>query len=239
MPLAILSAMEQELAPVLEAIRNRRTTRRAGREFHAGELFGVPVVAAFSRWGKVAAASTTTELILSHDASAVVFTGVAGAVSPRLRVGDIVVATTLAQHDMDASPLFPPGEIPLLGMREFRADPTWRDRLAAAARCFAEAESPGVSVALGPIASGDRFIGSESARRAVRRICPEAIAVEMEGAAAAQVCHEHDIPFACIRTISDAADDKAHHDVMPFINQHAGRYAVGILSRALNAAAKG
>lgn len=239
MPLAILSAMEQELAPVLGAIRHRRTTRRAGREFHSGELFGHPVVAAFSRWGKVAAASTTTEIILSHGATAVVFTGVAGAISTRLRVGDIVVATTLAQHDMDASPLFPPGEIPLLGMRDFRADPSWRDRLVTAARAFTDAEAPGATVVLGPIASGDRFIASESARRAVRRICPEAIAVEMEGAAAAQVCHEHDVPFACVRTISDAADDHAHHDVMTFINEQAGRYAVGILSRALTALPKG
>ena len=76
---------------------------------------------AFSRWGKVASASTVTTLIEFFEVDLVVFTGVAGALAPDLDIGDIVIAESLMQHDMDASALpgIKPFEIPLLGVENF------------------------------------------------------------------------------------------------------------------------
>jgi adenosylhomocysteine nucleosidase len=239
--LGILSAMPQELDAVLAMMSGVTTTSRAGRTFHRGLLEGVPAVAVFSRWGKVAAASTATELLIGHGVSRIVFTGVAGGLAPDVAVGDIVIAHRLWQHDLDASPLYPRGEIPLLGVAAIESDPALRQALTEASQAFIRDElsalkSPMLArtprVHLGDIASGDRFIASDSARADVLAAVPTALCVEMEGAAVAQVCHEHGIPFACVRTISDTADAHAAGTVMDFINALAGVYSAGIISRA-------
>ena len=81
----------------------------------------------------------------------------------------------------------------------------------------------------GLMASGDRFVATSAESAALRAALPEALAVEMEGAAVAQVCRDFDVPFAALRTISDRADDAAHVDFMRFIDQVASRYSAAIL----------
>src|SRR5262249_14718218 len=159
------------------------------------------VVVAFSRWGKVAAASTATELILEYGADRIVCSGIAGALDPSLRIGDVVVATRLFQHDMDASPFFAPTEIPLLGVKGLPTDEGMSRGLMAAAEAFlAEGEGAqgmhpaGRRAVRADIASGDRVIAGDTSRRAVLSLVPTAAAVEMEGAAIAQVCFEHGVP---------------------------------------------
>ena len=112
------------------------------RDYWAGELWGVPVVVAWSRWGKVAAASTTTHVLQTYRPREVILTGVAGSVDPAARVGDVVIADTLVQHDMDASPLFPRHEIPLLGVTEVPADPGIKEDLLSATEGFLTDELP-------------------------------------------------------------------------------------------------
>jgi adenosylhomocysteine nucleosidase len=251
--IAILAAMEQEVAGlratmlVDESLTQRPSPRTAGREYLAGTLWDVPVVLAASRWGKVAAAVTTTHVLGTFDPSHVVFTGVAGSLSPAVAVGDLVVAGTLVQHDMDASPLFPRHEIPLLGVSGFVADGTLSHRLQGAARRFLAEEfdsqiSPttaaefGISspaVHVGQIASGDRFVSGGAQSTRLREHLPEALCVEMEGAAAAQVCHEHGVPFGAVRVISDSAADNAHVDFPAFLDRVASRYSFGVLRHVL------
>jgi adenosylhomocysteine nucleosidase len=81
----------------------------------------------------------------------------------------------------------------------------------------------------GLIASGDQFIGSAARVQALRNTLPDVLAVEMEGAAVAQVCHEYGVPFSVIRTLSDTADDQAHIDFPAFLNEVASLYSHGIL----------
>ncbi|MFM6992039.1 MAG: 5'-methylthioadenosine/adenosylhomocysteine nucleosidase, partial [Rhodoferax sp.] len=111
-PIAILSALAEEQAGLLESLLEPVQVNHAGRTFWCGSLWGVPVVLALSRIGKVAAATTATALITHFGVRQVVFTGVAGGVGAGVRVGDVVVGTSYLQHDMDASPLFPRYEIP-------------------------------------------------------------------------------------------------------------------------------
>ena len=96
-PLAIVSAMHQELRALLPLLQHARRVERAGRSFHLGELHGHPVVLALSGIGKVAAATTTTLLIHSFQARALVLTGVAGGLAHGVNVGDVVVAQQLLQ----------------------------------------------------------------------------------------------------------------------------------------------
>ncbi len=228
MTLAIVSAMQQELSAVLDLLPDEQRVVVAGREFWRGHLHGQEVVAVLSRIGKVAAATTATALIERFGASAIVFTGVAGGLGPGVTVGDVVVADQFLQHDMDASPLFPRHEVPLYGQSRFATDPVLSDRLAAAAR----AALPSAGFHRGLVISGDRFVATTAEARALQAELPQALAVEMEGAAIAQVCLDYGIPYAAVRTISDRADDEAHGDFTSFIEQVASRHSAAIV-RAL------
>ncbi len=245
MPLAILGAMPEEISALRPLIRDPIPTTRAGREFIRGYLGTTPVVLAFSRWGKVAAASTATELILEHRVDRMVFCGIAGGLVPSLRIGDIVVADRLIQHDLDASPFFAPTQIPLLGIAALPTDPQMSAGLLAAASAFLAEDFPLLARGTGliddaprralraDIASGDQVIADPAARQRVLARVPTAVAVEMEGAAVAQVCFEHSVPFACFRTISDSADQNIHTDFPAFLAGLAPACAAGTLRRWL------
>jgi adenosylhomocysteine nucleosidase len=242
LPIAIVSAMHQELRALLALLHERRTVRLAGRDFHQGTIHGRPVVLVLSGIGKVAAATTAVLLMHEFGARELVFTGVAGGLRRGVKVGDVVVAQRLLQHDMDASPLFPRFEIPLTGRSHFDADAALAEALAAAAqRCLERADALiggahlrdfGVTdarVHRGLIVSGDRFVASAAHGAELRALLPEALAVEMEGAAVAQVCADFGRPFAVLRTISDRADDSAHVDFTRFIEAVASVYSRAIL----------
>ena len=243
--LALISAMPEEIAQVLASLEDVTRREGGGRTFHCGSFHGVPVVAAFSRWGKVAAAATVAQLLSLWQISQLVFCGVAGAVRADLAIGDIIVGTALIQHDMDASPLFPRYEVPLHGRAEFAADPGLAGRLLAAARIFVREDlatavdaqerrffgirEPAVHAGL--IASGDRFFAGGAALAELRARLPRTLCVEMEGAAAAQVCAEHGVPFAVVRTISDGGDEHAPRDFPRFTRTIARQFGAGILGR--------
>ena len=213
-PLAIVSAMDEELRALLPELRGATRVRLAGRTFHCGRIRGHPVVLVLSGIGKVAAATTAALLIHEFEAPVLVFTGVAGGLHRDVNVGDVVVAHQLLQHDMDASPLFPRFEVPLTGRARFDADAGLADALVAAAL-----RTPGACVHQGLIVSGDRFVSSAVDSDALRALLPDALAVEMEGAAVAQACADFGRPFAVVRTISDRADDTAHLDFARFIEE--------------------
>jgi adenosylhomocysteine nucleosidase len=239
--------MHEELAAVLARMPDEQKTVVAGREFWVGHWHGHEVVAVLSRIGKVAAATTATTLIERFGVNRIVFTGVAGGLAPQVSVGDVVVARAFIQHDMDASPLFPRHEVPLTGISHFLADPVLSDALAAAAPLALQdmlatlpasewlyLDLPNAQVHQGLIASGDRFVSQTVESQALQRELPDALAVEMECAAMAQVCHDYGVPLAAVRTISDRADDAAHMDFPKFIQSIASRYSVAVLDRLLS-----
>jgi adenosylhomocysteine nucleosidase len=112
--MALVGAMQEELAALLACMPDAQCETVAGRQFWVGHFEGHDVVAVLSGIGKVAAALTATLLIDKFQVRSMLFTGVAGGLSPAVKVGDVVVASDLLQHDMDASPLFPKYEVPLL-----------------------------------------------------------------------------------------------------------------------------
>jgi adenosylhomocysteine nucleosidase len=163
-----------------------------------------------------------------------------------VRVGDVVVANGFVQHDMDASPLFPRHEVPLYGRARFETDVNLSAQLAEAgqqvlakaaqhlgAGTLADFQLDSPRVHQGLVISGDRFVATSTESQALRLALPDALAVEMEGAAVAQVCHDYAVPFAAVRTISDRADDAAHTDFNRFIREVASRYSLAILSQWL------
>jgi adenosylhomocysteine nucleosidase len=240
--LGIVAAMEQELDAIVATMHVDGVVEVGGRRYHRGHYATEPVVCVTSRIGKVAAATTTAILLERFKPRAVVMTGLAGGVDPRVAVGDIVIADRLIQHDLDARPLFPRYEVPLLGASELRSDRALADRLAAGAARFVpppEVRALGVTaprVWRGLVASGDQFFASAAAVAALRAELPETLAVEMEGAAVAQVCHEHAIPFAVARVISDTADHAAPVDFTRFLTAACGPYARALVDALVTAA---
>lgn len=228
---AIVGAMQEELAAVLALMPDEQASTVGGRQFWSGHLHGQDVVAVLARIGKVAAATTATVLIERFQVDRVVFTGVAGGLAAPVQVGDVVVASAFLQHDMDASPLFPRHEVPLYGQSRFAADAALRVALVSAAR----QALPQATVHEGLVVSGDRFVSSAAESRALQQALPDALAVEMEGAAFAQVCHDFGIPFAAVRTISDRADDAAHGDFLQFIRTVASPHSAAIVEALLRA----
>jgi len=249
-PLGVLAALPEELGDLLATMRAESgvVTHTLGRrDYHVGAVHGVPCVVALARVGKVAAAATASALIHAFDVGAIAFTGVAGGVGPDVHIGDVVIGETLLQHDMNASPLFPCFEIPLLGRAHFDADAALAAALADACERFIAEDGATLAarfriapprVHRGLVISGDQFVASAQAVGALRSQLPQALAVEMEGAAIAQVCHEYDVPCAVVRTISDTADEHASASFKSFLSELAGTYSTGILKRFLPAYAQ-
>ena len=176
----------------------------------------------------------------------IVFTGVAGGLGEGVNVGDVVVAQRFLQHDMDASPIFPRHEVPGYGRSTFEADAALTAQLARASEqgLLALPSQLGSEVLKtfglqtprchqGLLISGDRFVSTTAESQALRAALPEALAVEMEGAAFAQVCHDYGVPLAVVRTISDRADDAAHVDFPRFLREVASRYSSAIIETLL------
>ena len=238
--IGIISAMQEEVQMLLNNLSNVETVEKGKRTYYTGKLFSKKVVIVFSRWGKVAAAATTVQLINDFDLEELIFTGVAGAIKPELEIGDIVVGTNLYQHDLNAVPFFEPYEIPIL--KKAFIETNDNTKLLAACHDFVNEYNHYINAETakefriakpaifeGDIASGDQFISSLEKIKELNEGIPSAVCVEMEGAAVGQVCYEYDIPFSIIRIISDESNNNAHIDFPKFADKIASRYAFGIL----------
>lgn len=238
--IGVISAMPEEIQSLLDALKNVTTTTKGKRNYYVGTFKNTQMVIAFSRWGKVAAAVTTTQLINDFKVDEIIFTGVSGALSEELQIGDLVLGTHLYQHDMDARPIFNRFEIPLLGKTYFETFQNLKLEVAIEnfqknihqqieAKYLAEFDIKNSQLLKGIIISGDQFIASKEKVAHLKEIIPNALCVEMEGASVAQVCYEYDIPFSIIRIISDNANATAPIDFPKFTNAIACKIAKGIL----------
>jgi adenosylhomocysteine nucleosidase len=246
--IGILSALPEEINGVLQLVQNAETKEIGGRVYTSGIIQDENVVVVFSRWGKVAAASTVTTLIELFHVDEIVFTGIAGGIHSDLNVGDIVIASSCVFHDMDTRPLNERFVVPLINQKFFELSTSDHiiERLKSkfinenveeivSSQWMNFFNLNNVKVVNRPIASGDQFINSEEARNDLLLNLPEVACVEMEGAAVAQVCFEHNVPCVIIRTISDSANQTAAVDFEPFAKHVASNYSVAIISVLLSA----
>lgn len=248
MTIGIIGAMPEEINALADNMVIEHSKIIASRTFLQGKLYGVDVVLVLSRVGKVSAAITACMLVAHFAVDKIIFIGVGGGADPALNVGDVVIASGVMHHDLDASPLFPKYEVPLLGVSIFYPDPYLLDITTAAVNYYLNEQMEreiGTEVlrkfaivkpklALGVIASGDQFINHPDTlsgiKTAIEQVSPSALkCVEMEGAAVAQACHELGVRFVIIRTLSDKADHSAHLDFGQFIASIASTYSNGII----------
>ena len=230
MKIGIIGAMLEEIEGIRAEHDWHKQHEVGARTYYEGTVHGHEIVLVFSRWGKVAAASVTTTLINLFNVDAIIFMGVAGAVAPELNIGDVVLAKNLIQHDMNAFPLFPRFEIPLVAKSYFAAEEKL-NQLATQAinQALQSAELKKLPLHQfsittpklyhGTIASGDQFISSTDITSELSSAINNLLCVDMESAAVAQICDDYQMPFSIIRVISDKADHSAHIDFPKFIQE--------------------
>ncbi|MFT4755058.1 MAG: adenosylhomocysteine nucleosidase [Salibacteraceae bacterium] len=244
--IGIMGAMPEEIDGLIHLLTDISSQEFGKRVYYSGFANGVKYVIVFSRWGKVAAATTITTLIHEFGVSEILFIGVAGAIHPALHIGDVVLAKRLIQHDLNGAPLVPRFEIPLLGQSYLTMDDRTLDKAEVAITDFLKPENLDMYLSkeelirfnmvspqlwIGDIASGDQFISKESARQEITENLPGVLCVEMEGAAVAQVCYEYGIALTVIRTISDVANGDSEIDFPAFIQRVSRKYSVGIVQQ--------
>lgn len=194
MRIGIVIAMEKELRRVAALLSGAAETEAYGRNFITGRIGGNEIVLHQCGIGKVNAAVGAAELINRFTPDAVVSTGVAGGASTSLNVQEVVVSTETCYHDVYCGEEQDYGQIPGLPSR-FEADRRLLDK-ATSLDC-------GTKVNPGLIVTGDWFVDSRDKMAAIVAKFPDALAVDMESAAIAHVCHLRGVAFVSFRIISD------------------------------------
>jgi adenosylhomocysteine nucleosidase len=198
--IGIIGAMEPEVALLRQQINNATSTELGGYSFFSGSLAGVDVVLVQSGIGKVASALATALLIQHFKPDAVINTGSAGGFDPELNVGDVVISTEVRHHDVDVTAFgYEIGQVPQMPAA-FTAHPALITAAEQSIQTLGFCKTK-----KGLIATGDSFICDPVRIATIRQQFPTMLAVEMEGAAIAQVCHMLQTPFVVIRSLSDIA----------------------------------
>ena len=215
-PVAIIGAMEQEIALLQSRIAQPQHEKVAHVAITRGTLAGKPVLLAQSGIGKVNAAITTTVLLEKYQAACVINTGSAGGLQGGMKQGDVIVGIQTAHHDADATAFgYAIGQLPQMPAR-YEADAALVEHAARAAIAF-----DGAAIPRGLIVSGDQFINHPDKIARIRAHFPDALAVEMEAAAIAQTCYQFARPCVIIRALSDLADGEAEYSFETFLQMAA------------------
>lgn len=216
--IGIIGAMKEEVASFLAEIKQVKKEKQGGSCFYHGVLFGKEVVVVQCGVGKVNAAIATQIMIDRYAPQRILFTGLAGSGCSKVAIGDFVLATALVQHDFDLTHFGrEKGMVPAVG-RFLKSDPCFLADLEKAFMLTKEENPQLGDLHKGVIASGDCFVADRSLMESITKEF-DAIAVEMEGAAVAQVCFLNEIPCVILRLISDHADEKATVDFQAVLDK--------------------
>ncbi len=214
MNIAIMGAMPEEIAPLLEKVGAYKTEEFAGNKYYTATYAGHDLVIAYSKIGKVFSTLTATTMLQHFGAEVLLFSGVAGAINPNLKIGNLIAATKLAQHDLDITAFgHPYGFVPE-GKVFVEADANL------ISKAKEVASQMGLELMEGIIATGDQFVADKARNEWIGKTFG-ADALEMEGASVACVCDAMNVPFFILRAISDAADMDASFSFDEFLESSA------------------
>lgn len=208
--IGIIGAMDIEVENIKSLLSDISEKKISGVNFVSGKFSGKDVVVAKCGVGKVFSALCAEAMILEFNPKMIINVGVAGCLDSTLKIGDIVIADNVCQHDMDTSPLGdPPGLLSDINIINIPTD----ERILSA--LLKSVSGLGLPHSVGTIASGDQFVSSaEKKEYIISRF--GAKSCEMEGGAIGHVCFVNNIPFGVLRAISDGADDGANMDFPTF-----------------------
>lgn len=237
----ILGAVPQEITVIREAMDGAQKSTLWGIPFWRGEIKGRPVVLAITGIGKAYTAMTLTLFLSEFRPRLVVMTGTGARIAPQLRTGDIIVATTLFEHDYgsltQADMVYRPFNSPIDGGEVANQFSPPEALLEVAAQAIASYRCPEVSanqtsyqvmVRTGVVASSDLF-GMTGQRIESLRNQFATDLVEMESAPLARVCETFGVPYLVIRAGSNLAQEAPNDDYLrlgPIAADQAARFTV-------------
>ncbi len=223
MKIAIMGAMVEEIEPLLDYFKDYEVIDYAKNRFYFVNYKNSQIVIAYSKIGKVFASLTASTMIEKFNCEKLLFSGVAGAINEELKIGDLIVADKLCQHDLDITAFGHPfGYVPE-GSVYIKSDEDLKNI------AFLVAKEKNINLRSGIIATGDQFIADKKRKEWIKDTF-KADALEMEGAAVAVVCDALNTPFFILRAISDAADMDASFDFDEFLKSSAKESADFIVS---------
>jgi len=212
--LAIMGAMEEEIAPLLEYFTDINVVEYANNKYYEAKFGVLDVVIAYSKIGKVFSTLTASTMIQKFGCDTLLFSGVAGGINPKLKIGDLIVANQLAQHDLDITAFgHPHGYVPG-GNVYINTDKKLKEI------ALEVAKENDISIIEGIIATGDQFVCDETRKSFIEKTF-NADALEMEGASVAVVCDALNVPCLILRAISDTADMDAGFNFDAFLETSA------------------
>lgn len=208
--IGIIGAMSEEVDIIKNEMQFSYEEKIGNFVFHIGSLRDVKIVLAESGIGKVNASILATTMIMKFNIRAICFSGVAGALDERLKVGDVVIGEKIIHHDMDVTGFgLKKGEIPRMEVSAFSS----KDRLM---KMVTEFKFPKHKIYQGTIISGDQFISSKEIKKNLAKEF-NAMCVDMESAAVAQVCYQLNKDCLIIRSISDSVTDESMMEYTKFV----------------------
>lgn len=224
MKIGIIGAMEEEIVTLESQLEEVEHFEDGGADFITGRYGIHDIVLVRSGIGKVLAAVTTTLLIDRYQVDYLINTGSAGGIGEGLNIGDIVISTQLAYHDVDVTAFdYAPGQMAGMPLY-YPAD----DKLIALAK---EASARvGLNAKTGLIVSGDQFVHSQEQIQRIQKMFKDVLANEMEGTAIAQVAYQFKVPFVVIRAMSDVGDENASVNFDDFIIEAGKKSAEMVLA---------
>ncbi len=203
MTIGILTAMSVEFRQIAAMLSQTETQEYAPQSYLVGSLGNNCIVLQQCGIGKVNAAMGVTDMILHFHPDRIISTGVAGGIDDCLRVMDVVVGEHVSYHDVWCGDGCDPGQVQGL--------PSLFDGDGAMLKVAISLQSE-VRIVPGLICTGDQFITSREELDLIKSKHPSGLAVDMESAAIAQVCHMYHIPFLSFRIISDTPGAEAHFE---------------------------
>lgn len=213
--IGIIGAMDIEVENIKAILTDIKHEKISGIDFVSGKYNNNDVVVAKCGVGKVFAALCTQAMIMHYNPKIVINTGVAGALADNLKIGDIVIADAVVQHDMDTSALGdPPGLISGINIIDIPADKKVVSILEKSVKDL------NINCVVGKIASGDRFVAGDDTKTYIKNNF-NAVSCEMEGAAIGHVCYVNNVSFGVLRAMSDEANGEAHIDFPSFAKKAA------------------
>jgi adenosylhomocysteine nucleosidase len=237
MKIGIIGAMDEELIPIRAILSNLEKLEKGNRIFWQGEDYGNQIFLTRCDPGKVNAVIATQQMIDHFSVDVIFNMGSSGALAPELEVGDLVIASEFIQHDFDVTDWgLKPGELMFdilmsneTGQMQFRTQQIFKANPALTQMAVKIAQSIPLTplgnhspkTYMGLILSGDQFIGKLEKARELWNT-HHGLCTDMEAAAIAHTCEINNIPFLCIRAMSDKAD---HSAVVSFTDFLAGATA--------------
>ena len=216
--LAIMGAMEEEIVPLLEYFTDIKKVQYANNTYYEAKYKDIDIVVAYSKIGKVFSTLTASTMIQKFSCDRLLFSGVAGGINSELKIGDLIVANKLTQHDLDITAFghthgYVPG-----GDVYVNTDEKLKNI------ALEVAKENNIKIIEGVIATGDQFICDEAKKDFIKNTF-NADALEMEGASVAVVCDALNVPCLILRAISDTADMDAEFNFDKFLETSAKQSA--------------